>query len=157
MLNNEASDEDARAANIALIDDLKEQLQKAETASEHYQKQLDVLQMRLDEAISEQGNLEDQSHEKENKIEALNAQIQNYARRHRDLEIAHEQERNAMLQDKAQQASREEELQATIQRLKETITQKDLRVGADPDRNISRSCKLSFQYSLRHERGSNKP
>jgi chromosome segregation ATPase len=142
MVNNDSSDEDARAANIALIDDLKEQLQKAETASEQYQKQLGVLQMRLDEAITEQSKLEDQAHEKESRIEALDTEIQNHTRQVRDLEAVHEQERNAMLQDKEQQASREEELQSTIQRLKDTIAQKDLRISADPDRNISRSCKL---------------
>lgn len=134
-------DDDARAQNAALIDELKEQLQKAETASEQYQKQLGVLQSRLDDAITEQQKLEDQVHERDSNIEALNVQIRDHARQLRDMEQAHEQERKAMLQDKEQQASREEELQSTIQRLKESIAQKDIRVNTDSDKsNISRSC-----------------
>ncbi|KAL1875665.1 hypothetical protein Plec18167_005602 [Paecilomyces lecythidis] len=145
-VTNDPSDEDARAQNAALIGELKEQLQKAETASEQYRKQLGVLQMRLDEAISEQGKLEDQVHEKDSKIEALNNEIREHARQIRDLEQAHETERNAMLQDKEQQASREEELQATIQRLKESLAQKD-RINADGERNVSRSCKFTTNDS----------
>ncbi|PYI05075.1 M protein, serotype 2.1 precursor [Aspergillus sclerotiicarbonarius CBS 121057] len=133
------SDEEARAQNAALIDDLKEQLQKAETASEQYRKQLGVLQMRLDEAVSEQGKLEDQSHERDGKIEALNGEIREHVRQIRDLEQAHDLERNAMLQEKEQQASREEEMQATIQRLKESLAQKERANAADADKSVSRS------------------
>lgn len=133
------ADEDARAQNAALIEELREQLQKAETASEQYRKQLGVLQMRLDEAVSEQGKLEDQGHEKDSKMEALNSEIRDHVRQIRDLEQSHEMERNAMLQEKEQQASHEEEMQATIQRLKDSLSQKDMKI-ADSDRsNISRS------------------
>lgn len=138
--SNGSFDEDARAQNAALIEDLKDQLQKAETASEQYQKQLGVLQSRLDDAIAEQQKLEDLAHEKDGTIETLNAQIRDHARQLRDMEQAHDQDRNAMLRDKEQQASREEELQATIQRLKESIAQKDIRVNSDSDKNLSRSC-----------------
>ena len=135
------SEEEARAQNAALIEELKEQLQKAESASEQYRKQLGVLQMRLDEAISEQGKLEDQAHEKDGKIEALNSEIRDHIRQLRDLEQAHELERNAMLQEKEQHLSREEEMQATIQRLKDTLAQKEIRINADNEKNISRSCE----------------
>lgn len=145
--STDASDDEARAQNAALIDDLKEQLQKAETASEQYQKQLGVLQMRLDEAVAEQAKLEDQAHEKESKLDALGAEIRDHARQLRDMEQAHDQDRTAMLQDKEQQASREEELQATIQRLKETIAQKDIRVNADSDKELSRSCTSSVSHA----------
>ncbi|KAK9652703.1 hypothetical protein HCH54_002651 [Aspergillus fumigatus] len=135
----DSSEEEARAQNAALIEELKEQLQKAESASEQYRKQLGVLQMRLDEAISEQGKLEDQAHEKDSKIEALNSEIRDHIRQIRDLEQAHESERNAMLQEKEQYLSREEEMQATIQRLKDTLAQKEIRMNADNEKNISRS------------------
>jgi len=139
-VNNDPSEEEARAQNAALIEDLKEQLQKAETASEQYRKQLGVLQMKLDEAVSEQGKLEDQSHERESKIEALNGEIREHVRQIRDLEQSHEMERNAMLQEKEQQASREEEMQATIQRLKESVAQKDMKINAESGKDVSRSC-----------------
>ncbi|KAK9570772.1 hypothetical protein V6Z79_000881 [Aspergillus fumigatus] len=135
----DSSEEEARAQNAALIEELKEQLQKAESASEQYRKQLGVLQMRLDEAISEQGKLEDQAHEKDSKIEALNSEIRDHIRQIRDLEQAHESERNAMLQEKEQYLSREEEMQATIQRLKDTLAQKEIRMNADNEKNVSRS------------------
>lgn len=139
-IQNDPSEEEARAQNAALIEELREQLQKAETASEQYQKQLGVLQMRLDEAISEQGKLEDQAHERDTKIEALNGEVREQARKIRDLEQNHELERNAMLKDKEQQSSREEELQATIQRLKDSVAQKSMPVNAEGERQISRSC-----------------
>lgn len=145
--NDSTSEDEARAQHVALIADLKEQLQKAETASEQYRKQLGVLQMRLDEAISEQGKLEDQSHEKDSKIEQLNAEIREHVRQIRDLEQAHEKERNAMLQEKEQQASREEEMQATILRLKDSLAQKDMRINAETERNVSRSSSFRNRAS----------
>lgn len=144
-INNDPSEEEARAQNAALIGDLKEQLQKAETASEQYRKQLGVLQMRLDETVSDHGKLEDHSHERESKIEALNGEIREHVRQIRDLEQSHEMERNAMLQEKEQQSSREEEMQAAIQRLKDSLSQKDMRFNAENDKNMSRSCK-KFAY-----------
>lgn len=138
---SDPSDEEARAQNAALIEELREQLQKAETASEQYQKQLGVLQMRLDEAVSEQGKLEDQAHERDTRIETLSSEVRDQARQIRDLEQNHEMERNAMLQEKEQQTSREEELQATIQRLKDSVAQKDIRMNAENERQqVSRSC-----------------
>lgn len=147
-MNNDPSEEEARAQNAALIEDLKEQLQKAETASEQYRKQLGVLQMKLDEAVSEQGKLEDQSHERESKIEALNGEIREHVRQIRDLEQSHEMERNAMLQEKEQQISREEEMQATIQRLKESLAQKDMKINAESGKDMSRSCMSTHPESF---------
>ncbi|KAI2788034.1 hypothetical protein POX_f08418 [Penicillium oxalicum] len=133
-VSNDPSEEEARAQNAALIEELRAQLQKAEVASEQYLKQLGVLQMRLDEAVSEQGKLEDQAHEKDTRLETLNGEIRDQARRIRDLEQQHELERNALLQEKEQQASREEELQATIQRLKDSVAQKtSFRNRSSPD------------------------
>ncbi|KAJ5240220.1 hypothetical protein N7468_004839 [Penicillium chermesinum] len=147
-IGNDPSDEEARAQNAALIEELREQLQKAETASEQYQKQLGVLQMRLDEAVSEQTKLEDQAHERDTRIESLSNQIRDQARQIRDLEQNHEMERNAMLKDKEQQASREEEMQATIQRLKESLAQKDSRLNNENDRSqVSRSSSFRNRAS----------
>ncbi|KAJ5888643.1 hypothetical protein N7495_008684 [Penicillium taxi] len=146
-VSNDPSEEEARAQNASLIEELRQQLQKAETASEQYQKQLGVVQMRLDEAISEQGKLEDQAHERDARTEELDSEIRDQARQIRDLEQIHEQERNAMLQEKEQQTSREEELQATIQRLKESVAQKDIRINAEGDRQVSRSSSFRNRAS----------
>ncbi|KAJ5440331.1 hypothetical protein N7491_002737 [Penicillium cf. griseofulvum] len=146
-VSNDPSEEEARAQNAALIEELREQLQKAENASEQYQKQLGVLQMRLDEAISEQTKLEDQAHERDSRIEALNSDIRDQGRQIRDMEQNHESERNAMLQEKEQQTSREEEMQATIQRLKDAMAQKDMRMNAEGDRQVSRSSSFRNRSS----------
>ncbi|KAJ5591531.1 uncharacterized protein N7459_001900 [Penicillium hispanicum] len=147
-LSSEPSEEEARAQNAALVEDLRAQLQKAETVCEQFQKQLGVMQMRLDEAINEQGKLEDQAHERETQIETLSSEIRNQARMIRDLEQNQEMERNAMLQEKEQQNSREEDLQATIQRLKDSVAQKDLRINAESDRHqVSRSSSFRNRAS----------
>lgn len=146
-LAHSPADEDARAANTALIGELKEQVQKAENVSEEYRKQLGVVQMKLDEAVTEQSRLDDLSHEKDGSVTTLQAEVRDLSRQLRDVEQAHETERNAMLKDKESQGNREEELQSTIQRLKETIAQKDIRMTVENDRNLSRSRKsLVFQY-----------
>jgi len=145
--NNDPSEEEARAQNAALIEELREQLQKAETASEQYQKQLGVLQMRLDEAVNEQGKLEEQALERDTRIETLSGEVRDQARQLRDLEQNYESERNAMLQERERQTSREEELQATIQRLKESVAQKSMPVYADSERQVSRSCMFLFLWT----------
>lgn len=139
--NDSSSDEEARAQMASLIDDLKEQLHKAETASQQYQKQLDVLQIRLDEAVAEQAKLEEQIHDKDSKIEALNEQIREHPRIIREMQQAHDQELNALLKEKEQHVIREEELQFTIQRLKESLAQREARAASDADKNVSRSCR----------------
>ncbi|EGE03437.1 hypothetical protein TEQG_02473 [Trichophyton equinum CBS 127.97] len=153
--NNE--DEEARAANTALIEDLKEQVQKAETVADQYRKQLGVLQMRLDEAVSEQTRLEEQAHEKDGQINPLRDEIKELHRQIRDLEQKHETERESMMADKENQAKREEELEASIQRLKETIAQKDLRMGVDGERNLSRSPSFRNRSSPDIENGQFAP
>jgi chromosome segregation ATPase len=138
--------DDERAETVVLVDDLKNQLQRAEMASEEYSKHLGVLQVRLDDALKEQGKLEDQAHEKDLKIETLQNHVRESTRQRKDLEQAYEADRVALLHEKEQQASREEELHFTIQRLKETIAQRDLRPNAEHEGKLSRSCKSTSQY-----------
>ncbi|KAI1932821.1 hypothetical protein LOZ66_006728 [Ophidiomyces ophidiicola] len=157
FMNPNTSDDDARAANSALIAELREQVQKAETVSEQYSKQLGVLQMRLDEAVGEQTRLEEQAHEKENSISALRDEVKELSRQLREMEQMHETERTAMVKDKESQASREEELQSTIQRLKETISQKDLRMNVENDRNLSRSPSFRNRSAQDSENGQFAP
>ncbi|PGH01031.1 hypothetical protein GX51_05467 [Blastomyces parvus] len=151
------SDDDARAQNAALIDELKEQVQKAETVSDQYRKQLGVLQLRLDEAVSEQGRLEDQAHEKDSALSTLQGDVKELTRQIRDLEQAHETERVAMAKEKEEQAKREEDLESTIQRLKETIAQKEFRINVENERNVSRSPSFRNRASADLENGQFAP
>ncbi|KZZ97151.1 hypothetical protein AAP_00794 [Ascosphaera apis ARSEF 7405] len=127
-------EDDARAETAALVADLKEQIKKAETVSEQYRKQLGVLQLKLDEAISEQTRLEEQTHSKEDKITVLQTEIKDLTRKVRDLDQVQAAERSVMLKDKEEQTKREEELHATVQRLKETIAQRESRKHDDIER-----------------------
>ncbi|KAK2750613.1 hypothetical protein FQN57_002684 [Myotisia sp. PD_48] len=156
FLNNTA-DDDSRAANTALIDDLKEQIQKAETSMDQYRKQLGLLQMKLDDAQTEQGRLEEQVHEKDSVINPLREEVREFQRQLRDLEQAQDTERSSMAAEKEKQAKREEELESTIQRLKETIAQKDFRMNVESERNMSRSPSFRNRSSPDIENGQFAP
>lgn len=134
------ADDDARAETVALLDDLKEQLRKTETISDQFQKQAQVLQSRLDEALHEQGKLEDKLHESEERLEALENDKRDTLRQKREMESIYEAERSAMNKEREDMSNREEEMQAVIQRLKDSLHQ---RAVLDDEGRISRRCKLS--------------
>jgi uncharacterized membrane protein YccC len=118
---------------------LKERLHKTETESEQFQKQAQVLQLRLDEALSEQGRLEDRLHESEERLEALENDKRDALRQKREMEAIYEAERSAMTKEREEMANREEEMQAIIQRLKDSLNQ---RSNTDEESRLSRRCKL---------------
>ena len=136
---NSVATDDTKAETAAIIDDLKSQLQKAESASEEYQKQLYVLQARLDEALSEQGKLEERSNESQEMVEELQKQNQDAARRHRDLTNAYENEKVASMKEKEEAMSREEEMSSTIQRLKDSLANRDNRKSVDEETMLARA------------------
>lgn len=138
-----ADDEDARAETIALMDEFRARLQKAESVSEEYQRQMSVLQTRLDDALSEQGKLEEQFHENQDRTMALETENRDIMKQMRDLEGIHESERVAMIKDKEEQVLKEEEMQSVIQRLKETLAQKDMRLSVEGEGRLSRTRKAS--------------
>jgi hypothetical protein len=138
----EAGEEDGRIETAALVEELKEQLQKTELASEQYQKQVDVLQSRLDDALKEQGKLEDKLHEEEERIEGLENEKREHIRQRRELETIYEAERAAAMKEREASLHREEELQGIIHRLKESLSQREPRSGGtSDDGRLSRACK----------------
>ncbi|EKD12965.1 m serotype protein [Drepanopeziza brunnea f. sp. 'multigermtubi' MB_m1] len=128
-------DDDARAETAAVLDDLKEQLRKTESASEQFQKQTQVLQSRLDEALQEQGKLEDKLHENEERLELLENEKRDALRQKREMESIYEAERSAMTKEREESANREEEMQTIIQRLKDSL---NARSSVDEEGRISR-------------------
>lgn len=136
-----ASEDDARAETAAVIDELKDRLLKAETASGEYQRQLAILQVRLNESHSEHGRLEERMHEDSERIQALETEMKEVLRHNRDMEALVDAERMAMAKQNEEYNAREVGLQSTIQRLKETLAQRDMRMTIDGDRRLSRSCK----------------
>lgn len=141
-----AREEAARAETIALLDDLKERLAKAEGASESYKKTADVLQVRLDEALGGQARLEEKCHEYEEQVEALQNERREAARQMREMEAIYEAERSAMTKEKDDMANREEEMQMIIQRLKDSLAAQKSANG-DDELRPSRHCKSLERYA----------
>ncbi|KAI9787492.1 MAG: hypothetical protein M1839_000021 [Geoglossum umbratile] len=125
--SEDADEDDAKAETAAAIEDLKGRLGKADAAAEEYQRQLEVVQSRLDDAVNEQARLEEVVHERNEKIEALENDKREAQRQSRELESIYEAERVAIMQEKEEMVSREEELHSVIQRLKDSLTQRDMR------------------------------
>ncbi len=142
--SDDVSDDDARAERASLMDELRSRVQKAETASEQYQRQLNLLQARLDESQQSHGQLEDQLNESTVKVEDLEAETVQAARQKRDLENIIESERATLIKEKTEQTAREEELQTTIKRLKESLSQRESRNSVEDGKNMSRTCEFEF-------------
>lgn len=140
----DGQDDDAREEAAALMQDLKERLQKAETEAEERQKQVEVLNSRLDDALKEQAKLEERAHEEEEKVESLENEKRDLTRQQRELESIYEAERAQTMKEKEEALSKEEELQTTIQRLKETMATKNVQAVDADDERLSRTCKSSM-------------
>lgn len=141
----DGADEEAREEMAALIHELRERLQKAETVSEEYQMQIEVLHSRMDDALKEQVKLEERVHEEEERVECLKNEKRESVRQQRELEAIYEAERATSMKEKEEAQLREEMLQETIQRLKETLAMKDIRAGEGEEGRLSRTC---MRFSL---------
>ena len=118
------------------MEELRHRVEKAESVSEEYQRQLQSLQSRLNDSLKDHGNLEDQLHEREAKIADYESQAKQAARQRRELENDFDFERSAMLQDQAEHKAMEEELRAINQRLKDSLAERELRSPkVPPDTN----------------------
>lgn len=124
------------------MDELRNRLRKAETASEEYQRHLAMLQSRLDDSLQQQGTLEDRVQESIGTIEALEIEKTQAARQRREMENIIEAERVSMMKDKNEMKTKEEELLAVNQRLKENLAQRETRYSMDEDHGLPRSRKL---------------
>ena len=139
------ADESARAETVALLDDLRERLAKAEIASDTHQKQAEVLQSRLDEALAEQAKLEEKVHEHEEQNEFLTNEKRESIKKIREMETIYEAERGAMTKEKEEWVNREEEMQTVIQRLKDSLSQRNI----DDEGRPTRQCKWFLRFRFR--------
>lgn len=141
----DAADDNAREEQAALLQELKDRLQKAENEAAERQKQVEILNSRLDDALAEQAKLEERAHEEEEKVESLENVKRELTRQHRELEGIYEAERAQVMKEKEETQSREEEMQSTIQRLKETMATKNMPTGEfEEEQHLSRACKLQL-------------
>ena len=138
-IEDNGTEDDARIESAVLIDNMKKSLRNAETVSEDYQRELAVLQKNLDEVMRDQAKMEERLHESTQRIEELEIQKKEISRQARDMGSIFESERMAMLRDREEAVRREAELKGTVQRLKETMAGREMRVNADSERRMSRS------------------
>ncbi|OAR00425.1 hypothetical protein LLEC1_02151 [Akanthomyces lecanii] len=133
-----AAEVDAHAEATAAVEDLQQRLEKEEKQSESFGKQIDVLQTKLDDAVKDSAKLEERVHEYEEQLEALNNEKREATRQIREMETIYEAERSSMLKEKEDMANKEEEMQAIIQRLKDSLAQRN---HGDDDTRPSRTGK----------------
>lgn len=139
------SDSDARAATAAALEDLQQRLEKEERQSEQYRRQSEVLQSKLDDAVKESAKLEEKVHEHDELIETLRNEKREAGRKIREMETIYEAERSAILKEKEEMSTKEEEMQMVIGRLKESLAQK---LSLEDDPRPSRQCKQCLGRSL---------
>ena len=133
-------EDDSRAEHAQLVEELRQQVQKAEMASEQYQKEVEMLQMRIQEVVGERNTLEDQILQKNADTDAVHDEARDIMRQKKELEQAHKVEKELILKEREDHINKEQELQGIIQRLNETIRQKEMRSHVDGDRPaLSRS------------------
>ena len=140
------------AETSQLMEDLRERLQKAELTAEEVKRHNEALQSRLDDTSKEQAKQEEKMHEDEERIEELENAKRELLKQKREFETIFEAERAAVMKDKEATTSREEELQNIIQRLKDSLSQKDsLKPGSNDDLSTSRNGRqglnVTFQIS----------
>ena len=142
-----ASEEDARAENLSLMEELKERLRNTESAAEEYQRQLNMSHTKLDESLQEQEKLEDQMHENNKRVEELQNDKIQILRQKREMESVVGSERSAFSQERTEQRIKEEELQSVIHRLKETLANRDSQNTVDGGKEERRACELRTAVS----------
>lgn len=145
--DNVEAEEEARADHISLIENLKEKLRSAETSSGKFEREVLVLQSRLDEALSEQGKLEEKMHENDERLEALENEKRELSRQRSQMESIYEAERSSMTKEREAMANREEEMQAVIQRLKDNLASRSNNDGEETrEPRLSRRCTYLKNY-----------
>ncbi|CAM1500784.1 Fc.00g099460.m01.CDS01 [Cosmosporella sp. VM-42] len=145
---------DARAEAAAALEDLQKRLETEEKMSQQYSRQADVLQSKLEEAVKESTKLEEKTHEFEEQIEALRNEKREVTRQMREMESIYEAERSSILKEKEEMSNREEEMQTVIQRLKDSLAQRN---NSDDDAPPRISRQLSANSSPSLEGGSFAP
>ncbi|KAI5807490.1 hypothetical protein DFH27DRAFT_608259 [Peziza echinospora] len=119
--------DDGELEKDLIIADLRQKVSKlestAETAAVEFAESMKAMQKRTEEAIEEAAKLEELLHSKDDQLEDLEIQVKDLQRGKRDRASIHDAERLAWSQEKEDMVEKEEELNATIQRLKEALAQ----------------------------------
>lgn len=114
-------DDDAKVANAQLISDLREQVERAEQASELYRRQLEAMQRRFDEVAYETTAAEEREFQYRTQLDKLQADLRDSTRQNRELEMSFESDKKLILQERDRHAARGAELQSVVGRLTESL------------------------------------
>lgn len=149
-----SGDDDAKAELQAQLADLQQRLVESESALSSSQKQGEVLRIKLDEALKEQGILEDNMHESSERLEELENEKRELLRGKRELEAIFESERVASMKEREDATVREEEMQRNLVRMKDALSQQKLGVSGEEEpvaenRRGSRPLSISRTSSFR--------
>ncbi|GAO14302.1 uncharacterized protein UV8b_07460 [Ustilaginoidea virens] len=134
---------DMRAEAASALEDLQQRLQKEEKVSQQHKTQAEVLQSKLDEALKDSAKWEERLHESEEQLETLRNEKREATRQIREMETIYEAERSAILKEKEELANKEEEMQTVIQRLKDSLAQRN-----NPDDDFRQSRQGNSSPSL---------
>lgn len=126
-------DEDERVQTALIIEDLQTRLHKAELVAEESDKQNTVLQTRLDQQLDEHTKLEEQLQELHERVDELENDVKETTRQKRELENIYEADQRANLKAREEFRITEDELRATIERLKGLSVQRDSRAGLEEE------------------------
>ena len=144
-------EDDAKAELQAELADLQARLAESEASLTSSQKQAEVLQIKLDEALNEQSMLEDNVHESTERIEELENERREKERGRREMEQIYEAERAANIREKEESIRREDEMQSSIIRMKEALQARELRAGLEDAPYIhERGSRMSLSRSSSH-------
>jgi chromosome segregation ATPase len=145
-----SEDEESRAQTATLVTDLQERLEQADLAVQEVKRQNEALQARFDDSTKDQAEMEEKLHEEEERREELENEKRELVKQKRELENIYEAERAAVMKDRDATNSREEELQNVIQRLKESLAQKDYSrsTSLDPDSSSRNGKKPALNLLL---------
>lgn len=147
-----SGDDDAKVELLAKLEELQEKLQQSEMSCADSQKQAEVLQNKLDAALTEQGLLEETIHEHAERIEELETERKDGLRARKEMEQVYGAEKVSAIEEREAAQAREDELQRAMQRMKETMSQRELRerTGIEHDQGLSssrRSSAMSGEFS----------
>ncbi|KAM0720978.1 hypothetical protein Q7P37_003263 [Cladosporium fusiforme] len=142
------ADSEAKAEMQVKMEELQEQLRLAEENSTEVQKQAAVLQVKLDEVLKETAMLEEHVHEHTERINDLENEKKESLRARREMEQIYESERAAFMKEREETQTKEEEMQASMQRMKEALAQREMRAGLDDANKPHMSRNSSYRNSM---------
>ncbi|KAF2152614.1 hypothetical protein K461DRAFT_321594 [Myriangium duriaei CBS 260.36] len=143
--NVDISDADSKAQTSAAIEEMQESLRLSQEACEDYQKQIALLQARAADSADEHRKLEETTQELTERLEELENEKRDSLRSKRELEAIYESDRAVSLKFREEAQAKEEELVDTIQRLKDSLAQREFRPGTEESKKPDLSRTASFR------------